>query len=121
MTYCVSAVSSGKKLVYAEGHISLLDRANMIKFMGRRNQIEFFVRLRLIEAWNIYYMILMYITMYTNETCAFRLICFFGFTVDNGGSQKTERIGNIGWFNFYKRGVLKYYLKTIVAIYALLM
>ena len=29
-----------------EGHISLLDGANMIKFMGRRNQIEFFVRFK---------------------------------------------------------------------------
>ena len=29
-----------------EGHISLLDRANMIQFMGRRKQIEFFVRFK---------------------------------------------------------------------------
>ena len=71
-----------------ELHIGLLDRANMNQFMGRPNQIEFVVIL------NIYNMILMYITLFTNETCAFRLICFFCFTVDNGGSQKTEIIGN---------------------------
>ena len=47
--------------------------------------------------------------MLTNEICAFRLICFFGFTVDNGGSQKTERINNISRIHSHKRGVLKYY------------
>ena len=67
----------------------------MIQFMRRRNQIDFSFVLKLIEAWNVYNMILMYITLSTNETCALRSICFFGFTVDNGGSQQTERIGNI--------------------------
>ena len=37
----------------------------------------------------------MYHTLFTNENCVFRLICFFAFTVDNGGSQKTEIIGNL--------------------------
>ena len=87
----------------------------MHQFMGHRNQIEFFVRLKLIEAWNIYNMILMYITLFTNEPCAFRLICFFGFTVDflfiqnNGGSQQTEGISNTWRIHSHKRSVLRYY------------
>ena len=40
-------------------------------------------------------MILMYIMLFINETCAFRLICFFDFTVDNGGSEQTERMKSV--------------------------
>ena len=38
----------------------------MIQFMGRRNQIEFSFVLKLIEAWNVYNMILMYFTLFTD-------------------------------------------------------
>ena len=34
------------ELMKIEGHISLLDGANMIQFMGRRNQIKIFVRFK---------------------------------------------------------------------------
>ena len=81
----------------------------MYQFMGRRNQIKCSFVLKVIEAWNVYNMILMYITLFTNETCAYRLIWFFGVTVDNGGSQKTERTGNTWRIHSHKRGVLKYY------------
>ena len=33
-------------IYYVEGHISLLDRANMNQFIGHRNQIDFFVRFK---------------------------------------------------------------------------
>ena len=73
----------------------------MNQIMRRRNEIEYLV-LKPIEAWNVYNMILMYITLFTNEHTRLRLICLFGFTVDNGGSPKTKRISN-------KISVLKYY------------
>ena len=50
--------------------------------------------LKLIEAYNVYNMILMYITLSTNEHKCLRLICLFSFTVDNGGSEKTDIICN---------------------------
>ena len=55
-------------------------------FMGLRNRIECFVRFKADRS--------LCVTLFTNETCAFPLTYFFGFTVDNGGSQKTEIIGN---------------------------
>ena len=64
----------------------------MNQFIGHRNQIDFSFVLKLIEALNVYNM---YITLFTNDTCSLSLICFFGFTVDNGGSQQTERISKI--------------------------
>ena len=77
-----------------EGHISLLDGLIWINLWDAATKSNFSFALKLIEAWNVCNMILMYITLFTNETFAFSLICFFGFTVDNGGSQKTEKINN---------------------------
>ena len=77
-----------------EGHISLLDRANMNQFMGRRNHIDLFVRCKADTSLKCLQYDPYVDHVFTNETCAFCLICFFGFTVDNGGSQQTERISN---------------------------
>ena len=54
----------------------------------------------------------MYATLFSNEHTRLCLICLFvlGFTVDNGGSQKTESVGD------EKRGILKYYLYVLVLI-----
>ena len=60
----------------------------MIQFIGHRNQIEFFVRFRAVEAGNVYNMILKYITLSTNETCAFRFICFFGSLLITGALNR---------------------------------
>ena len=38
-----------------------------------------------------------------------RLICMFGFPVDNMGSQKTKIISNTLWIQSDKHIVLKYY------------
>ena len=72
---------------YIEGHISLLDRANMNQFIGHHSQIEFFVSFKADR-------ILKYLQYDPYVYHAFNFFCFFGFTADNGGSQKTERIGN---------------------------
>ena len=90
-----------------EGHMSSLDRANMIQFMGRRNQIEFFVRFKADRSLKyLQYDPYVYHVVYQ---CAVRLIYFFSFTVDNGGSQKTEIISNTWRIHSHKRGVLRYY------------
>ena len=53
----------------------------MIQFMGRRNQIEFFVRFKADRSLKcLQYDPYVYHVVH-------RLICLFGFTVDNGGSQ----------------------------------
>ena len=67
----------------------------MNQFIEHGNQIELFVRFKADRSLKyLQYDPLYVYHVVTNETCAFRLICFFDFTVDNGGSQKTERIGN---------------------------
>ena len=68
-------------------------RAKIIQFMRRRDQIEFSVHFEA-NRRNVYNKILMYITLLTNEHTRLRLNCLFGFTIDNGGSQKTEILGN---------------------------
>ena len=72
-----------------------IERAIWLSLWDAATKSKFSFVLKLIETWNVYNMILMYITLFTNETFAFRLIFFFGFTVDNGGSQNTERIGKL--------------------------
>ena len=65
----------------------------MHQFMRRRNQIEFFVRFKADRSLKcLQYVPYVYHVVY-QLNMRFRLICFFGFTVDNGGSQKTEIIG----------------------------
>ena len=54
-------------------------------------------------------MILTHITLFTNKKTRLRLIFLFDFTVDNGGSQKTKRIGNTLRIKSDKTGLLKYY------------
>ena len=62
----------------------------MIQFMGQP-KTDFFVRFKADKSLKC----LQYnITLFTTETGAFRLICFFGFTVDIGSSQQTERMSN---------------------------
>ena len=56
----------------------------------------------------------MYIMLSTNEHTRLRLICLFGFTVDNGGSQKTERIVNTWRIQLDKRDIL---LKVLFIIF----
>ena len=69
----------------------------MIQFIGHRNQIEFFVRFKADRSLKcLQYDPNMYMTLSTIDTCAFRLICFFRFIVDNGGLSTD-------------RGLLKYY------------
>ena len=63
---------------------------------------NFSLVLKLREASNVSNIILMYITLSTIETCAFRLICLFRFIVDNRGSQQTA--------------VLKYFFVVIIYI-----
>ena len=54
-----------------------------------KSKFSFF--LKQIDAWNVYNLIIMYITLFTNEHIKwFYLICVFSFTVDSGGSPKTE-------------------------------
>ena len=64
----------------------------MNQFMRRRNQIEFFVRFKADRSLKClqYDPYVYHVVSFANETIAFRLICFIGFTVDNWGSQKKE-------------------------------
>ena len=66
--------------------------------MRRQNQIEFFVRFKADGSLKCLkfdpYMYVLYGVVYQYEHARLRLICFYGFTVDKRGSQKTERIGN---------------------------
>ena len=78
-------------------------RANKIQFMRRPNVLN------PIEAWNVHNIIFVYITLFINEHKCLRFICLFSVTVDNGSSQKTERIGNTWLIQSDKRGVLNYY------------
>ena len=58
-----------------------------LKDTATKSNFSFVLKLR--EASNVSNIILMYITLSTIETCAFRLICLFRFIVDNRGSQQT--------------------------------
>ena len=108
---------------YLEGRISLLHGQIWISWWDAATNSNFSVVLKLIEAWNLYNknMIFMYMTLSTKEHTRLHLIFLFDITVDNGGSQKTERIGNTWPIQSDKRGALKYYKYFLVAIYTLLM
>ena len=81
----------------------------MIQFMRRRNQIEFVFRfkadrsLKCLQYDPYQPMCMVYMTL-------------FGFTVDNGGSDKTEIIGNIWRIHSHKRGVIRILLIMFVAM-----
>ena len=69
-------------------------RVNRNQFMRRRNQIEFFVRFKADRSLKCLQYDPFVYHVVTNEHTRLHLICLFGFTVDTGLSQKTERIGN---------------------------
>ena len=68
-----------------EGPISIWDGLIRISLRDA-TKWNFSLVSKLIEAWNVYSMVLMYITLSTNEHKFVRLICLFTFTVDSGGS-----------------------------------
>ena len=63
----------------------------MNQFMGHRNQIKLFVRFKVYTSLNVYNMIVVYTTLLSSETCTLSLICFIGFTVDNGALKRLRK------------------------------
>ena len=69
----------------------------MSQFMRRRKQIKYFVFFKADTSLKcLQYDPYIYDVVYTNEHTRLRLISLFVFTVDNGDSQKTERIVDRG-------------------------
>ena len=68
----------------------------MIQFMRRRNQIELFVRFKTDRSLKClqYEPYVYHVGCLPMNIMCLYLIYLFGFIFDNGGSQKTENIGN---------------------------